>query len=79
MAQDKEDYEAVIADLRYQFLTPLCAENKYKNRIKVKKKNGQNLTGLTKCLTHKIFGMLIMIVALFFCISFYFQWRPTIF
>ncbi len=72
MAQDKEDYEAVIADLRYQFLTPLCAEISTKLH-KSEKEKWTKSDRIDQVLTHKIFGMLIMIVALFFVFHFTFS------
>ena len=72
LATDKKDYEAVIADLRYRYLTPLCAKISTKPHRSQKEKWTKS-DRIDNVLTHKIWGIVIMLVTLFFVFHFTFS------
>ena len=61
---DEKDYEADIADARYLYLTPLCDEVLSGKEKKEKDKLTKS-DKIDKVLTHKVWGLLILIVLLF--------------
>ncbi len=61
---ESSDYEADIADARYSYLTPLC-EKIVTGKVKSEKDKLTLSDKIDKVLTHKVFGLLILVVALF--------------
>ncbi len=64
VASENKDYEADIADARYVYLTPLC-EDIVKGKEKKEKDKLTKSDKIDKVLTHKVFGLIILVVLLF--------------
>ncbi len=64
VANENKDYEADIADARYVYLTPLC-EDIVKGKEKKEKDKLTKSDKIDKVLTHKVFGLIILVVLLF--------------
>ena len=64
VATSTKDYEAEIADARYLYLTPLCDEVLSGKEKKEKDKLTKS-DKIDKILTHKVWGLLILVVLLF--------------
>lgn len=64
VANETKDYEADIADARYLYLTPLCDEV-LKGKEKKEKDKLTKSDKIDKVLTHKVFGLIILVVLLF--------------
>ena len=67
-----KDYEAEIADLRYSYLTPIC-EEAVKGRVKQESAKLSKSDKIDKVLTHRVFGILILLVVLFLVFHFTFS------
>ena len=67
-----KDYEAEIADLRYRYLSPIC-ESAITGRVKQESAKLSKSDKIDRVLTHRVFGILILLVVLFLVFHFTFS------